>query len=257
MKHLAIVIGLLVASAFGSDEPTFFRIQSTQTTKIISLAQADVITWSNHTVPAPCQIYWTPSLHGLWITNYFLPIVATSTLESAVVPSAFTTGDPSHVLYRLVNQRIHYGQDTAVDLNADGDVDIRFRRNCIGAPEGPYYETIDVVPEAVQAILRPFTNGESILPEGDAWTSTHYPYTIASRPCGATGPFTDQEWANVTNGFLPVRTTESGKEHYGWVHLVFYDEIVFGTTDIYSTVAEVIDSGLNAKEGAGIGAGDQ
>lgn len=246
---------LLLAPLVGvADDAYFFRVVSTQTTQIVGFSPADGVVWSNAAVPSPCQIEWTPDLRGLWLTNHFPLALSTTAVVTCVMPSVFSTGQPSTVLYQHVNGVAgDGGPGNKVDLDADGTWDVQFRQYYLTNWEVTD-ELLDVNADRPAIILTPYTNGQLIsqIPSPpDIWTVYKWSMNLGIRRVGGSDPgFTGGPWAGVTNGYLPVRMSLPGGFHYGWIALELQP-----TGGLVRT--QITDCGLNAVPGQSIKAGQK
>ena len=254
MRSVALAALLLAPVISLADDAYFFRVVSTQTTHIVHFTPANEMAWSNATFPASCLIEWTPDLRGLWLTNHFSTVVCTTAVVTSQIPMVFSTGQPSAVLYQQVNGVAgDGGPGNTVDLDADGTWDVQFRQYYLTNWEVTD-ELLDVDADRPAIILTPYTNGQIISQAPsppDSWTVYKWPMNLAIRRVGGSDPgFTGGPWADVTNGYLPVRMSLSGGFHYGWIALELQP-----TGGMVRT--RITDCGLHAVPGHSIQAGQK
>lgn len=255
---LLMLVAMPLFSTAGS--PFFFRVTSTQTTQITSFNSAETITWSNVNIPSTCQVEWSPSLSGIWLTNHFPEVACTSIVTICTMPIAFSTGTQSPILSQSINQPVLvYGPDVSVDMDKDGVPDVTVRRYVLSNGEVSD-DIVDVGADVSQLILRPYTNGEPISatpPSPDVWTTYQWDMSIASGPFMDSSGFTHGPWAGVTNAYLAVRLIRNGGAHYGWINIDFPQVLVGGSSNLYTTECHVLSSGLHAEPNAAIMAGQK
>lgn len=89
------IYGSAIEPVYGENSECFYRIVSTQRTRILSFGDNAVLSWTNVSSNASCRIEWSTSLSGGWsaipsLTN----AIATGTVGRVSVPrmnEAFTT----------------------------------------------------------------------------------------------------------------------------------------------------------------------
>jgi hypothetical protein len=178
---------------------------------------------------------------------------------------------PSTILYRPPGSGLVSGPEyLGGDLDADGSRDVSLWVESISStdvPSSSHYTALHVETHSAEVILRPYTNGESIIatPEdGYPWISAaHYgPALICSSMVfdfehGGGEGVTWGPWFGKREAFLPVRLLRGERTLYGWVRVSLAYFTFNGVADFWFGDFRIGDCGLQTAAGMGLRAGER
>lgn len=231
----AIPLAAMICTLACGMDSVFFRVVSTQQTRITSISSDGTIVWSNSAPDAVAHLEWSPSPDGIWITNDLAATIQENHGEArCVVPKGVLDGTGSTLVARSFTTIIGSSRGVPIDINNDGRAEIRFMQSFITTcmvGDGGGIEVLDAYD--CDIITEPQPRGTLLGPPSTntvAYRYHNYPTWIASRdgmPINNPYPWRGP-WGSVTNAYLAIRFPIRDRMHYGWLNIERVDLPVGG-----------------------------